>query len=158
RKLQAAENHIRDQILDAMNRAFADLKSARLRFGRGQAHFGVNRRVLGKDGEYDFGANPAGIADPDVPILRVESPDGAPRSVLFTYACHCTTIRNGHEGFYRYHPDYAGVASEQIEQRLSGVTAIYVTGCAGEIDPQPQGGIKEAELHGQALASVVFGV
>jgi len=158
RKLQAAENRVRDQVLDAMRRALSDLKPARLRFERGQANFGVNRRVLRKDGEYDFGANPSGIADPDVPILRVESPDGAPRAVLFTYACHCTTIRNGHEGFYHYHPDYAGVAAEQIEQQLPGVTAIYVTGCAGEIDPQPQGGVKQAELHGQALAAGVLGV
>jgi neutral ceramidase len=92
-----------------------------------------------------------------VPVLLVESPEGAPLAVVFTYACHNTTIRNGHEGFYRYHPDFAGVAAEQIEKQLPGATAIYVTGAAGEIDPQPQGGLEQAERHGRSLAGVVLG-
>src|SRR5262249_17830372 len=103
-----------------------------------------------------FGANPEGVADPDVPVLFVESPERTPWAVLFTYACHNTTIRNGHEGFYRYHPDYAGVAAEQVGTRLPGPTADYVTGAAGEIDPQPQGGLEQAERHGKTLAAVVL--
>ena len=70
----------------------------------------MNRRVPKDDGSYDFGANPAGVSDPDMPVLLVESIKGVPRAVVFTYACHCTTIRNGQDGFYEYHPDYAGVA------------------------------------------------
>src|SRR5262249_1366914 len=133
-----------------------DLRPARLSFGRGEARFGVNRRVRRGDGEYIFGANPEGIADPDVPVLLVESPEGTPLAVGFTYACHNTPIPEGHEGFYRYHPDYAGVAAEQGEARLTGSTAIYVTGAAGEIDPQPQGGLEQAKRHGKTLAAVVL--
>jgi hypothetical protein len=156
RKLQAAADRIRDQTLDAMARALSALRPARLSFGRGEARFGVNRRIRRADGEFIFGANPAGVADPDVPVLLVESPEGTPIAVVFSYACHNTTIRNGHEGFYRYHPDYAGVAAEQIETQLPGSTAIYVTGAAGEIDPQPQGGVEQAERHGKTLAAVVL--
>jgi hypothetical protein len=156
RKLRAAADRVRDQALDAMARALAGLRPARLSFGRGEARFGVNRRVRRGDGEYDFGANPEGVADPDVPVLLLESPEGTPLAVAFTYACHNTTIRNGHAGFYRYHPDYAGVAAEQVETRLPGSTAIYVTGAAGEIDPQPQGGLEQAERHGKTLAAVVL--
>ena len=156
RKLHAASDRVRDQTLEAIARALADLQPARLSFGRGKASFGVNRRVRKDDGSYDFGANPAGIADPDVPVLLVESTKGVPRALVFTYACHCTTIRNGQEGFYKYHPDYAGVAADEIERRFPGATALYATGCAGEIDPQPQGGVRQAELHGQALSAVVL--
>jgi hypothetical protein len=156
RTLQTTADQIRDQIFAAIARALADLQPAQLAFGRGEARFGVNRRVLQADGSYDFGANPAGVSDPDVPMLWVETPEGKPRAVVFTYACHCTSIRNGQEGFYRYHPDYAGVASEEIERRLPGATAIYATGCAGDIDPQPQGGVRQAEAHGRALATVVL--
>ena len=53
-----------------------------------------------------------------MPVLLIESTKGVPRAVVFTYACHCTSIRNGQEGFYKYHPDYAGVAAEQIERQL----------------------------------------
>src|SRR5262249_14469292 len=82
--------------------------------------------------------------------------EGTPLAVVSAYACHNTTIRNGHAGFYRYHPDYAGVAAEQIETKLPGSTAIYVTGAAGEIDPQPQGGVEQAERHGKTLATVIL--
>ena len=105
----------------------AGLGPARLSFGRGEARFGVNRRVPEGMGSIHFGANRQGIAEPDVPVLLVESA-GDTLAVVFSYACHNTTIRNGHDGFYRYHPDYAGVAAEQIEKQLPGATAIYVTG------------------------------
>jgi hypothetical protein len=156
RKLQAASDRVRDQTLDAVARALSDLQPARLSFGRGKAAFGVNRRVPKNDGSYDFGSNPAGVSDPDVPVLLVESAQGVPRAVVFSYACHCTSIRNGQEGFYKYHPDYAGVAAEQLERQLPGSTALYATGCAGDIDPQPQGGVGQAEQHGQALSAVVL--
>jgi neutral ceramidase len=156
RTLRATANRIRERILDAVGRALADLQPARLSFGRGEARFGVNRRIRKDNGEYTFGANPAGVTDPDVPVLRVEAPDGTLRAVVFTYACHCTSIRNGHEGFYRYHPDYAGVASDAIEGRFPGATALYLSGCAGEVDPQPLGGVRQAELHGRSLAAVVL--
>jgi hypothetical protein len=146
RKLHAANDHIRDQTLTAIAQALSDLQPARLSFGRGEARFGVNRRVR-KGDDYVFGANLEGVSDPDVPVLLVESLNEVPRVVVFTYACHNTTIRNGREGFYKYHPDYAGVAAEQIERKLPGVTAIYVTGAAGEIDPQPQGGVEQAEIN-----------
>ncbi|HEU0005509.1 MAG TPA: hypothetical protein VFS12_05900 [Terriglobia bacterium] len=76
--------------------------------------------------------------------------------MVFTYACHCTTIRNGREGFYKYHPDYAGVTAAEIERQLAGSTALYATGCAGDIDPQPQGGVQQAEQQGQSLSAVVL--
>src|SRR6185436_8487322 len=110
RKLPTASDPERDQTLDAIAQALADLQPAKLSFGRGKAAFGVNRRVPKDDGSYDFGSNPAGVSDPDVPVLLIESTKGVPRAVVFTYACHCTSIRNGKEGFYQYHPDYAGVA------------------------------------------------
>jgi hypothetical protein len=156
RKLRATSDRVRDQTLDAIARALSDLQPSRLSFGRGKAAFGVNRRVPKDDGSYDFGSYPAGVSDPDVPVLLIESTKGAPRAVVFTYACHCTSIRNGQEGFYKYHPDYAGVAAEQIERQLPGSTALYATGCAGDIDPQPQGGVKQAEEHGQSLSAVVL--
>jgi hypothetical protein len=156
RKLQTAADRIRDQALAAMAAALSQMRPAQVSFARGEARFGVNRRVRTANGDYTFGANPEGVADPDVPVLRVETPEGRPLAVLFTYACHNTTIRNGHEGFYRYHPDYAGVAAEQIEKQLSGTTAMYLTGAAGEIDPQPQGGVDQAEEHGKTLAGVVL--
>jgi hypothetical protein len=76
RKLYAASDRVRDQTLNAIARALSDLQPARLSFGRGKAAFGVNRRVPKDDGSYDFGANPARVSDPDMPVLLVESTKG----------------------------------------------------------------------------------
>jgi hypothetical protein len=51
RKLRAAADRVRDQALDAVARALSVLRPARLSFGRGEARFGVNRRVRQGDGE-----------------------------------------------------------------------------------------------------------
>ena len=82
RKLRASSDRVRDQTLDVIARALSDLQPARLSFGRGKAEFGVNRRVPKVDGSYDFGSNPAGVSDPDVPVLLVESTKGVPRAVV----------------------------------------------------------------------------
>ena len=66
-------------MLEAIGRALGDLRPARLSWGRGQATFGANRRKS---------LNPNGPTDPDVPVLSVDSPDGRPIAVVFTYACH----------------------------------------------------------------------
>ena len=50
-------------------------------------------------------ANPEGPVDHDVPVLRVETPDGKLRAVVFGYACHNTTLQ-----FYQWCGDYAGFA------------------------------------------------
>jgi hypothetical protein len=52
--------------------------------------------------------------------------------------------------------DFAGVAAQKIETRFPYSNAIYLTGVAGEIDPQPQGGVDQAERHGKTLAAVVL--
>ncbi|HXK62378.1 MAG TPA: neutral/alkaline non-lysosomal ceramidase N-terminal domain-containing protein [Acidobacteriota bacterium] len=156
RKIRSASDFIRDRILDSIGVALSNPLPARLSFRRGKASLGVNRRVLQADGSYDFGANPSGVSDPDLPVLTVESAEGEMRAVIFTYACHCTSIRNGQEGFYQYHPDLAGVAAEEIERRFEGSTALFVTGCAGDIDPQPQGGVPQAEKNGRSLAEAVI--
>ena len=108
RKLHAASDRVRDQTLDAIARALADLQPAKLSFGRGKASFGVNRRVRKDDGSYDFGANPAGVADPDVPVLLIESTKGVPRAVVFTYACHCTIDSKWARGLLQVSPGLRG--------------------------------------------------
>jgi hypothetical protein len=93
RTIRDAADRIRDQILEAMDEALSSLWPAQLWFQRGTSNLGINRRVLLEDGNFDFGANPSGAADPDVPVLVIESPEGIPVAVLFPGPVDCERRR-----------------------------------------------------------------
>src|SRR4029453_16508398 len=110
-----------------------------LRYAEGRATFAANRRVQ---------FTPLGPADHRVPVLRV---DGyrRPLAIVFGYACHNTTLR---ADFVRFHGDYAGAAQAELERRHPGATALFVTGCGGDQNPDPRGTLEHVNRYGAALA------
>jgi hypothetical protein len=134
---------IEDQVLVAVERAIAAMRPARLRWARGRAGFGANRRTA---------INPGGPVDHDVPVLAVERPDGQLAGLVFGYACHNTTLPASYVSF---HGDYAGVAQAALERRHPGASALFIQGCGADINPAPRGTVDHAEQHGRALADVV---
>jgi len=131
-----------------------NLRPAQLSFGRGNATFAANRRVFRPSG-VQFGVNPDGLVDHDVPVLRVESMDGKALAILFGYACHCTTLNGDH---YRVGGDWAGYAQEYLETAHPGVTAMFVTGCSADSNPEPRGKVEFARQHGLNIAGAVAAV
>lgn len=150
------------KILEAVDAAFADLKPARLTWNQARAGFSMNRRrdyTLPEGHPHANKApNPAGPVDQAVPALRIESPEGEARGVLFGYACHNTCL-----GFYNWCGDYAGYAQEYLQEHRPGFTAMFVTGCGGDQNPYPRRsgvvpGVSDLELaqqHGRSLANAV---
>lgn len=149
-------------ILAVVDQAYRDLRPARLTWNQARCGFAMNRRrdyTLPEDHPNAKKApNPAGPVDHAVPALRVESPEGEARGVLFGYACHNTCL-----GFYQWCGDYAGYAQEYLEAHRPGFTAMYVAGCGGDQNPYPRRsgvvpGISDLELaqqHGRSLANAV---
>jgi hypothetical protein len=135
---------LRGHVREAIGQALEKMRPAKLAWGRGEAAFGINRRR---------GINPDGPTDPDVPVLSIDDPEGRPIAVVFTYACHLTTVMATH--FVKYSADYAGVAAEELERRRPGATALFVAGCGGDINPEPMGDIEFVGLHGRTLADEV---
>jgi len=88
--------------------------------------------------------------DHDVPVLRIERPDGKLRAVVFGYACHNTTL-----GLYQFCGDYAGFAQQYLEQAHPGTTALFMIGCGGDQNPYPRSTLELAEQHGRTLATAV---
>ena len=142
---------VQDQLADVAERALADLKPATLAWGTGVAHFVMNRRQPTDRGVI-LGVNPRGLADRSVPVLRVNDADGKVRAVLFGFACHCTTVPSSHLGVSG---DYAGYAQAAVRQRYPGAEALFMAGCAGDANPYPRQGPKDAAAHGEALAAEV---
>lgn len=140
-----------EKIIAAVGLALKQLQPAVLSFGRGEATFGMNRRVE-KNNRFVFGANKDGVKDDDVPVLRVASPDGSLRAVLFSYACHNTTLP---AEFYQFNGDYAGYAEAELEKANPGATAMFMMGCGADVGPQPTGKVEFASEHGKVLAASV---
>lgn len=139
------------QIVAIAVEAIEKLAPARISFGRGTAGVAANRRVF-RNGSVNFGVNPDGVVDHDVPVLRVESPHGQVRAILFGYACHCTTLGGDH---FRIGGDWAGYAQEHIEAAFPGAVAFFVTGCGADSNPEPRGKLEFARQHGLTMAGAV---
>lgn len=109
--------------------AVADLQPAILDYTVGSSTMAVNRRRVDEKGRYaGFLPEPRKPIDPDVPILRVSSADGAVRAVLFGYACHPSTMSD-----YRVGPDYVGYARDWIAAAYPGCVPVFFQGCGADL-------------------------
>lgn len=141
-----------DAIVEAAGKAISDLKPAHLSHAIGKATFAGNRRVLQNGRWSGFGLQADGPVDHSVPMLRVTSPEGKLRGVVYNYACHGTTLGGKH---FRINGDWSGFASETLESRNPGVVALSTIGCGADANPQPHGTIEDAANHGNAMADEV---
>jgi len=76
---------LEDRVVEVVHRALKDMAPARLSFGRGEAGFGVNRRVGGSKG-YVIDVNRAGPVDHEVQVLRIEGKYGRLRGGVFCFS------------------------------------------------------------------------
>jgi hypothetical protein len=149
--IERYSSFLENQVVAAVMAALKDLSPARIRVGEGSAGFGVNRRLA---------INPAGPVDPSVPVMQVESVAadgfaGKARAILFSYACHNTTLVGDS---YQVHGDYAGVAQESLEKAHPEASALFMAGCGGDINPLPRGTVELVEKYGRQLAASVENV
>jgi hypothetical protein len=144
-------HQLKGKLIALIGQAIRDLAPARLSFGRGSAPFAMNRRQMTPNGMI-IGVNRDGVADREVPVLRIDSADGKLRGVVFGYACHNTTLTGE---FYQYSGDYTGFALEAVEKAHPGAMALFVAGCGADINPYPRSKLEIAEQHGQTLAKSV---
>lgn len=107
-------------IVDAAVEAWRDRTPARLRWATGsEPSVAKNRRVAG------------GVIDPTVSVVRVDDPSGAPRAVLFSYACHPVVL--GADNLL-FTADWPGQARQVVERAFPGAVAIFAQGCCGQIN------------------------
>ncbi len=136
--------------------ALADLKPARLAYGVGEVSFVKSRRVFDAQGRYQkMGPSPDQPADRSVPVLRVDSPDGKPRAVLFGCACHAVTLGGDSN---KLSGDYPSYARQAIQQRLPGVQSLFMAGCGADANPDPRATTDQEQWvrrHGEQLGAEV---
>ena len=151
-RLQLATDYVdflQQTLLKVVGNALADLSPAKVSYCRARCGFAMNRRTPSPTG-FRNSPNPDGPVDHDVPVLRIDTPEGKLRAVMFGYACHNTTL-----GFYNFCGDYAGFAQQYLEDAHPGVTALFVLGCGGDQNPYPRRTLPLAEQHGRSLSNAV---
>jgi hypothetical protein len=149
KKIGPYTDQLRGWMVETIVKALDDLKPARLAAGQGTARFAVNRRKPTPTGVVND-ANPEGPVDHDVPVLRVEAPDGKLRAVVFGYACHNTTMQ-----FYQWCGDYAGFAQAYLEEKHPGAVALFWIGCGADANPLPRSKLELCQKYGRELADAV---
>ncbi len=155
RRTRAYRQLLQDRIVSAVEQALARVQPVELSYGSGVVPFVMSRREFTRDRGVVLGVNPRGAADRTMPLLKIASPDGALRAVIFGAAVHNTTL-TGDE--YRITGDYAGFAQEYVQQQLPGVQAMFVQGFAGDANPHPRGTLDLARQHGETLGREVVRV
>jgi|GEM_PF-334950 len=151
-QIQQSNQYVEDlqeKLLKLIGQALDNLSPATLSYTHARAGFAMNRRQKTESG-YRINPNPDGPVDHDVPALRVDTPDGKLRAVMFGYACHCTTL-----SFYKFCGDYAGFTQQYVEEAHPDVTAFFIAGCGADQNPYPRRTLDLCMQHGRALANGV---
>ena len=146
RRLSAYRQQLTQSLINLIDSASARLSPARMYFGRGEAGFAINRRGA---------IHPNGPIDHEVPVIKVTGTDGSTRALLFGYACHNTTIE---VEYHEISGDWAGFAQEALEKTHPGAVALFMTGCAGDQNPEPRGTLQQAKDHAAELVSSIDSV
>ncbi|MHB8993635.1 MAG: hypothetical protein ACYC63_00125 [Armatimonadota bacterium] len=123
---------LKAKLAELLAQAAADLRVARMDYTVGSCTLGINRRRRNADGSYEsMLPDPAKPTDTDVPVLRVLSPEGDTRAVLFSYACHPTTM-----GGQLLGTDFPGPARDVLREKIPGCVPIFLQGCGGDVKPR----------------------
>jgi hypothetical protein len=142
---------LQDKIVDLVQKATAHLEPAKLSWGVGVCPFVMNRREFTPRGVI-LGVNARGPADRSAPVLRIDTPDGKLRAVLFGAAVHGTTLTQDN---YELCGDYAGFAQLYVQEKYPSAQAMFMIGCAGDANPYPRGKMEYAHEHGVTLGKEV---
>jgi neutral ceramidase len=140
-----------NKVVSAATQALDKLAPARLSYGVGVANFVMNRRESTTNGVI-LGFNPRGYVDRSVPVLRIDSPEGDLRGVLFGYACHGTTLPSDS---LIVSPDYPGYARDEIQRRFPKAEAVFIGGLGGSANPYPRTTVEDSRRHGAEIGQEV---
>ena len=131
--------YLAERAADAAVLAWNRRAPARLGSGRTQEDsISFIRRYHMKDGSFQtnpgFRAElidrPAGDIDPEVSLIKIESPDGKLMGVVTNFACHLDTV-----GGCRYSADYPGELARVLKSVYGQeVVSIFLTGACGNIN------------------------
>ncbi len=121
---------------DADSTLTFDENDASQNFGKHKTDHPVLIHEFG--GVVRLGANPLGLIDDAVQVVRVDTAEGRPLAVMIHYACHGTSLGGRNS---KISGEWMGRMQEYVEKQFPGLGAIYIQGAAGDINPRVVGGL-----------------
>jgi hypothetical protein len=131
--VHAYTNNLSFQLIGLIRMAHDRLAPAVLGYGLGQAHIGINRRLTREDGKTVIAGNPEGPIDPEVGVLRIDTPGGGPLAVVVNYACHPVVLGNGSNVISS---DWPGAMRQTVEAG-TGAMCLFIQGACADVNPLP---------------------
>ncbi len=148
------------KLTGVARQAAARLRAAHLTYGETSAQIGVNRRATDGEGRTVLAPNYGGPIAPTVQVLCVNGADGRMFAMLFSHACHPTTLPREE---LRYSADWPGAAVAALRERFqreaadSGIAEdaipLFFQGCCGDIDPLRRGDREAVLDNGRQIAA-----
>ncbi len=141
------------KLIGIARQANAEMRPVSLAYGRAAIQIGANRRQLSDQSHKSaIGVNLAGPVASHVDVMEVQDLRGRPVAVLFSHACHPTTLGGDN---LRITADFCGYACDRVRAE-TGAVPIFLQGCAGNINPYPRGTFEDAKRHGEDLAEAAL--
>ena len=123
-------------------------------YGRQAVRLGANRRQRQADGSTRIGVDLQAPVAPWTDVIFFNRADGrGTLALLYQHAVHGTCLMGDN---YLFTADAMGYAMRRIEDRLISSTALFLNGCAGNINPYPRGTFDLAQQHGSRLGNAVL--
>lgn len=165
-KADAYAKWLPGKIAESVRMALETKKPARAFSGSGnETLIAFNRRFHMTDGTVGWNpgkknpriVQPAGPIDPEVPVIYVESAEGAPMATYVNYALHLDTV-----GGTEISADFPYTLSKLLTGAKGGtMMTMFTMGCSGNVNhidvshAKPQKGHEEAARIGTVLAGEV---
>lgn len=137
-------NKAKKAIIRSIELALDNMSTSSIYFGRGSTDIGLNRRGA---------PNAEKPYDKTLDVLKIEGTDKKVKSVMFLTGCH-PVFKNAGKESYTLDANYPGVARKLVEEGANSGNAIFIQGCAGDINPKNNSYVKT----GQELSTDVLGV
>jgi len=106
-------DQVQSAVLAAASEARRTARPASLRTGMGRTGLPLNRRLPDGRGGIGFRPNPQGVVCDALPVCLVEDSGAAPLALLFSVACHPSTIQG-----WSISADFPGVAVQALDAYL----------------------------------------
>ena len=129
--MRAYRANLKYVLAGSAQAALSRVEPARVGFGVGESHIGINRRERRPDGRIVLGQSPEGPCDREVRLVRLDTAAGKPLAALVNVACHPVSAA----GQMRLlSADYIATMRQVVES-FTGATCLFLQGAAGDINP-----------------------
>jgi len=125
-------NIIKKKIISMIDEGFKNPIEGDVLIFKGRSSFGVSRRLPSEEGILWRPNFDEDRMDPDLFLLKFVDRDNSICGLIYNYACHPTTLGSDN---YLISADFPGVVRKILEEKNSGMTAVFLQGCGADIKP-----------------------